>query len=103
MTKAATELLDALQAERSRPEFTGSCLREARSLLGWSRTTLSRKSRVAVSVISRAEDTVGEPPITVVHLDSIRRALEAAGVEFVQAADGGSGVRLRVVADPGCG
>ena len=44
----------------------------------------------------RIKPTAGETKLTRVNDHAIRRALEAAGVEFIDAEEGGPGVRLRV-------
>lgn len=66
--------------------------REARSLLGWSKTTLAQAAVVSFSTIHRFEDKgiISSGALLV----DIQRALEAAGVEFVAEGEGGSGVRL---------
>jgi hypothetical protein len=50
---------------------------------------------VGVATIRRAELTASETKFTRVNDQAIRRVLEAAGVEFVDANGGGPGVRLR--------
>jgi hypothetical protein len=37
----------------------------------------------------------GRDPLTVANTDAVRRALEAAGIEFIPENGGGAGVRLR--------
>jgi hypothetical protein len=50
---------------------------------------------VGVATIRRAEVVEGEVPTTDANALVIRLALEAAGVEFIDANGGGPGVRLR--------
>lgn len=72
-----------------------SQLRAARALLEWSQDRLAEVSGVSVPTIKRLEP--GDGPITGRYdtIDKLRRALEAAGVIFVQENGDGSGVRLR--------
>jgi predicted nucleic acid-binding protein len=49
----------------------------------------------ALEIIRRAEHTASATKLTRVNDQAIRRVLEAAGVEFIDANGGGPGVRLR--------
>jgi hypothetical protein len=55
----------------------------------------SGKSQVGVATIRRAELRENETSLTAPNDRAIRRALEEAGVEFIDANGGGPGVRLR--------
>jgi transcriptional regulator with XRE-family HTH domain len=67
--------------------------RAARALLKWSQTQLADASDVALSTVADFENDKREPRSD--NLAAVRRALEAAGVEFIQAKSGkGVGVRL---------
>ncbi len=79
--------------------MTGGQIRMARGYLRWSAQELAEKSGVGVSTVKRAEAEDGLPPITKPNMDAIRRALEAAGVEFIPENGGGAGVRLRKTGD----
>ena len=70
-------------------------LRAARALLRWSAEELARHSAVGVTTIRRAELTESETSMTAANNQAVRRALEAAGVEFIDENGGGPGVRLR--------
>ncbi|UWU66930.1 transcriptional regulator [Bradyrhizobium sp. NC92] len=70
-------------------------LRAARALLRWSALDLARASKVGVATIRRVEVLDGELPVTVANEQALRRALEGAGVEFIDGNGGGPGVRLR--------
>ena len=70
-------------------------LRAARALLRWSALDLAKASKVGVATIRRVEVMDGEIPVTSANEVAIRRALEAAGVEFIDENGGGPGVRLR--------
>jgi hypothetical protein len=70
-------------------------LRAARALLRWSALDLARASKVGVATIRRVEVMEGEIPVTAANEAALRRALESAGVEFIDENGGGRGVRLR--------
>jgi len=74
--------------------ITGSQIRAARALLGWTSQQLASASGIHYATISRAEQSEGIPGIRTTSLDTLRRALEDAGIIFL-CADGGPGVRLR--------
>jgi hypothetical protein len=56
---------------------------------------LARASKVGVATIRRAEVVDGEIPVTLANEAAIRRALEAAGIQFIEDNGGGEGVRFR--------
>jgi transcriptional regulator with XRE-family HTH domain len=70
-------------------------IRAARALLRWSAEDLARASAVGLTTIRRAELTDQQTSLTAANDLAIRRALEAAGVEFIVENGGGPGVRLR--------
>ena len=70
-------------------------MRAGRALIRWSAEDLARASAVSVTTIRRAELTEEETSMTTANDLAIRRALEAAGVEFIDENGGGPGVRLR--------
>jgi hypothetical protein len=70
-------------------------LRAARALLRWSALDLAKNSKIGVATIRRVEVLDGDIPVTPANELAIRRALEAAGVEFIDENGGGAGVRLR--------
>ena len=70
-------------------------IRAARALLRWSAVDLARESSVGVNTIRRAEVAEDGISLTAANELAIRRALEAAGVEFIDENGGGPGVRLR--------
>jgi transcriptional regulator with XRE-family HTH domain len=76
-------------------QLTGSQIRAARALLKWSAHELARKSALGINTIRRAEAVEGETSLTAANDLAVRRALEEAGVEFIDANGGGPGVRLR--------
>jgi transcriptional regulator with XRE-family HTH domain len=75
--------------------LTSAQLRAARALIRWSAEELARQSAVGVTTIRRAELTESETSMTAANDQAVRRALEAAGVEFIDQNGGGPGVRLR--------
>ena len=68
-------------------QITGAQLRAARALLRWRADDLAQKSKVGVATIRRAEGVDGLTTMTGPNVDAVRRALEAAGVEFTMAAN----------------
>ncbi len=70
----------------------------ARALIGWSRRALSETSQVAERTLIDFERGARNPHKRT--LFDIRRALEEAGVDFIDANGGGPGVRLRKEEDP---
>jgi ribosome-binding protein aMBF1 (putative translation factor) len=72
--------------------ITGRQVRAARALLNWKQEMLAEKALVALTALKRLESERGLP----VHestRDQVRRALEAAGILFVES-DRGRGVML---------
>jgi hypothetical protein len=65
------------------------------AFLRWCAEDLARESAVGVATIRRAEPAENETSMTAPNDIAIRRALEAAGVEFIDEDEGGPGVRLR--------
>jgi ribosome-binding protein aMBF1 (putative translation factor) len=75
--------------------LTGAQIRSARALLKWSAQELAQHSSLGVNTIRRAEATDHATSLTVANNLAIRRALESAGVEFIDENGGGAGIRLR--------
>ena len=75
--------------------LTSAQIRAARALLRWSADDLARQSAIGVTTIRRAELTEHKTSMTTANDLAIRRALENAGVEFIDENGGGPGVRLR--------
>ena len=67
--------------------------RAARALLDWSQQDLADHAKVGIVTVRQLEAGVHEPRRAT--LDVVRRALEAAGVDFIDENGGGVGVRLR--------
>ena len=66
----------------------------ARALLRWSAEDLARHSLLSVATVRRAELTEDETSMTAANDWSVRRALEVAGVVFIDENGDGPGVRL---------
>jgi hypothetical protein len=79
---------------RLRP-LTSDQIRAARALLRWRAEDLAGASGVGVATIRRAELATGRTSMTLPNDMAVRRALEFAGVEFIDENGGGPGVRLR--------
>jgi ribosome-binding protein aMBF1 (putative translation factor) len=79
---------------KSKPLISAQ-IRAARALVRWSAEDLARESSVGVTTVRRAELTDVETSMTAANDLAVRRALEAAGVEFIDENGGGPGVRLR--------
>ena len=76
--------------------LTSAQMRAARGLIRWSAEDLARETALSVTTIRRAELTEGETSMTAANDLAVRRALEAAGVIFIDENGGaGPGVRLR--------
>ena len=76
-------------------KISSAQMRAARALVRWSALDLAKASKVGVATIRRAELTDAETSMTAANDLAVRRALEAAGVEFIDENGGGPGVRLR--------
>jgi predicted transcriptional regulator len=75
--------------------ITGSQIRAARALLGWTAADLAREAMLGVATVRRAELVDGPVNMTLSNLSAIFRTFESAGVDFIAANGGGPGVRLR--------
>jgi hypothetical protein len=80
--------------------LTSAQMRAARALIRWSAEDLAKETSLSVTTIRRAELMEGETSMTTANNLAVRRALEAAGVEFIDEDGGGPGVRLRQRARP---
>ncbi len=80
---------------RDHTPLTSGQIRAARAFLRWRAEDLAQRSMVGVATIRRAELAESQTSLTAANDLTIRRALEAAGVEFINENGGGPGVRLR--------
>lgn len=69
-------------------------LRAARGLLGWSQSELAARAGLSLPTVKRVEAEAGAR-VSKEAQKKLRRALELAGVEFIDENGGGPGVRLR--------
>ena len=76
-------------------KISSAQMRAARALIRWTALDLAGASKVGVATIRRAEVVEGEITITLANEAAIRRALEAAGIVFINDNGGGEGVRFR--------
>lgn len=74
--------------------ITGAQIRAARSAIGWSSEKLAAEASVGMRTIMRFEKVDGVPPSRSSTLMEVRRALEAAGIEFIGAPDDAPGIRI---------
>jgi hypothetical protein len=73
--------------------LTSAQIRAARALLDWSAEELAREAALGLATIRRAENSQNGTTMTAANDLAVRRALEAAGVEFLDENGGGPGVR----------
>jgi ribosome-binding protein aMBF1 (putative translation factor) len=84
-----------LNVKMKRHSLTAAQIRAARALLKWSAADLAHHSALGANTIRRAEVAEWETSLTAANEMAVRRAFEAAGVEFIEENGGGPGVRLR--------
>ena len=76
--------------------ITSDQIRAARAILKWSGKLLSEKSGVGFSTLMRLESEPLVPNAHVRTLESIKKAFEEAGVEFIGTPEKGAGVRWKL-------
>ena len=76
-------------------QVTGRQIAAGRALLGLAQGDLAAAARISVPTLRRMEASEGPAVGMANNVESIRRALEAAGVEFIPENGGGAGVRLK--------
>ena len=69
-------------------------LRAARSLLGWSQSELASRAGLSLPTVKRLEGGFG-PNVSDDARAKMKKALELAGIDFIDENGGGPGVRLR--------
>ena len=74
--------------------ITSDQIRAARALLRWSGKDLAEKTGLGFSTLMRLEVLDGVPSAQAKTLETIQRAFEKAGVQFIGAPDDNPGVRL---------
>jgi transcriptional regulator with XRE-family HTH domain len=70
----------------------GQC-RAARALMGWNQQELANQAGVGIMTVHQLEKDGSQPRRAT--LDVVQRALESAGIEFIEENGGGVGVRWR--------
>jgi transcriptional regulator with XRE-family HTH domain len=75
--------------------ITAAQIRAARALLRWTQEELAEAANVSVPTLKRWEGSSGVPAAEPNNLAAVRRALEKAGVVFIDENGGGAGARLR--------
>ena len=75
--------------------LTSAQIRAARALVRWSAEDLAKEAALGLATIRRAENADAKTSMTNANDLAVRRALESAGVEFIDENGGGPGVRLK--------
>ncbi len=75
--------------------ITSGQIRSARALLKITAADLAEMSKVGISTIKRLELSDGVPSCNVKTLESLKSALEVAGIEFIGSPGDRPGVRLK--------
>ena len=75
--------------------LTSELVRAARALVRWEQRHLADASSISLPTIKRLEAKPGPVQAHASTVTALRRALEAAGIEFIDENGGGAGVRLR--------
>ena len=69
-------------------------LRAARGLVGWSQSELAARAGLSLPTVKRLEAGFG-PRVSDEARSRLQRAIEAAGIAFIEENGGGLGVRFR--------
>lgn len=73
-------------------------IRAARALLGWEQRELADRAGISLTSLSRVE-RYADHDARISTLEKIRKALVAAGIEFINRSDGVTGVLIRPSAE----
>ena len=76
--------------------ITSGQIRAARALLKWTGKELAEASGVAFSTLMRLETGEGVPGAQAKTLETIQKAFEEAGIEFIGTPENGAGVRWKL-------
>jgi transcriptional regulator with XRE-family HTH domain len=76
--------------------ITSDQIRAARALLRWSGKDLAEKTGLGFSTLMRLEVLEGVPTAQAKTLETIQKALEKAGIEFIGSPEEGAGVRWKL-------
>ncbi len=77
--------------------LTGRQIAAARALLGFNQPELAERANISAATLKRMEGSLGPAGGLPNNVEAVRRALEAAGVIFIDENGDGPGVRLRKV------
>ncbi len=75
--------------------LTGRQIAAARTLLGLNQPELAERSKISAATLKRMEASPGPVGGLPNNVEAVQRALEAAGVIFIEQNGDGPGVRLR--------
>ena len=75
--------------------ITSGQIKAARGLAGWTARVLAEKAQIGFSTLIRLESSEGVPSTHVKTLESIKKAFEDAGIEFIGSPESGAGVRWK--------
>ena len=75
--------------------ITAEQIRGARAMLRWSAKQLAEQAGLSWPTVQRMESTQGVPSGLSKNLELVQRALEGAGIIFIDEDDEGAGVRLK--------
>lgn len=70
-------------------------IRAGRALVRWTQDELAAAANISVPTLKRWEGSEGIPAAEPNNLLAVKRALEKAGVVFIEENGGGAGVRLK--------
>ena len=76
--------------------ITGIQIRAARNALRWTTVELASKANIASRTVKRMESFDSVPKSSSQTLEKIRRAFEAAGIEFIGTPEDRPGVRIDI-------
>jgi transcriptional regulator with XRE-family HTH domain len=82
--------------------LTSAQIRAARALVSWSQPALAKASGLSLPTIVRMESAAGPGRSSAANVEAVRKALESAGVLFIEADDAkavGPGVCLKAKSD----
>jgi transcriptional regulator with XRE-family HTH domain len=80
---------------KSGTAISSELVRAARALLRWEQRDLAKASGVSLPTIKRLESKRGQMAAHASTMLALVKAIEGAGIEFIDANGGGPGVRLK--------
>jgi transcriptional regulator with XRE-family HTH domain len=75
--------------------ITSGQIKAARALVNWTARELAAKAEIGFSTLIRLEAADGVPSGNIKTIDSVKKALEDAGIEFIGTPDSQAGVRWK--------